>query len=88
MSAKQIPSLNGLRAISIAIVIIFHAGFRNLGYANFPGGQLGVNIFFIISGFLITLLLIEEEKVSKKISLKKFYLRRIFRIFPAYYLHN
>jgi peptidoglycan/LPS O-acetylase OafA/YrhL len=85
MSAKQIPSLNGLRAISIAIVIIFHAGFRNLGYANFPGGQLGVNIFFIISGFLITLLLIEEEKVSKKISLKKFYLRRIFRIFPAYY---
>lgn len=85
MQKQYVPSLNGLRAISIGIVILFHAGFRNLGFANIPGGQFGVNIFFIVSGFLITLLLIEEEKASNTISLKKFYLRRVFRIFPAYY---
>lgn len=85
MSKQYVPSLNGLRALSIGIVILFHCGFRNLGLSNFPGGQFGVNIFFIVSGFLITLLLLEEEKASTTINLKKFYVRRIFRIFPAYY---
>ncbi len=52
----------------------------------FFNGPLAVNIFFIISGFLITTLLIEERESSGSISLKNFYARRIIRIFPAYYL--
>ena len=52
----------------------------------FPGGQFGVNIFFILSGFLITLLLLEEEKWASTVSLKKFYFRRVIRIFPIYYI--
>src|SRR4030095_6240895 len=82
---KHIPSLNGLRAISILFVIIGHIGMRNFKLADSPGGQFGVNIFFIISGFLITLLLLQEEKKQGKVNLKKFYARRILRIFPAFY---
>jgi peptidoglycan/LPS O-acetylase OafA/YrhL len=85
MSARYIPSLNGLRTISIAFVIIGHIGFRNFMKVDSPGGQLGVNIFFIISGFLITHLLLEEEKMNGKISLQKFYSRRTIRIFPVFY---
>jgi peptidoglycan/LPS O-acetylase OafA/YrhL len=85
MSTKYVPSLNGLRAISILFVIIGHMGFRNFHKVDSPGGQLGVNIFFIVSGFLITKLLLEEEKMNGKISLEKFYVRRVFRIFPAFY---
>ncbi len=87
------PSLNGLRAISIILVIFSHLKWTNPGLRSFlydyvpllADGQVGVNIFFIISGFLITSLLIDEEKRSDRVSLKKFYMRRIIRIFPAYY---
>jgi len=85
MADKYVPSLNGLRALSIGIVIIVHCGFKNFGTREFPGAQFGVNIFFVLSGFLITLLLLEEERLSATINLKKFYFRRILRIFPAYY---
>jgi peptidoglycan/LPS O-acetylase OafA/YrhL len=51
----------------------------------FRDGGFGVNVFFVISGFLITKLLLEEEELNKKISLKDFYIRRCLRIFPAYY---
>src|SRR6476660_6758228 len=85
MAEKYIPSLNGLRALSIGIVIAVHCGFKTFD-SPLAGGQFGVNIFFVLSGFLITLLLLEEEKLSTGISLKKFYLRRILRIFPAYYI--
>jgi peptidoglycan/LPS O-acetylase OafA/YrhL len=92
---KQIISLNGLRAISILIVIGAHLRIHNffpetnkaLKYFGFMffNGQLGVNVFFVISGFLITTLLIRERERSGTISLKNFYARRAFRIFPAYY---
>jgi len=85
MTAKYIPSLNGLRALSIMFVLISHIQSRNFNHLDSPGGQIGVNIFFIISGFLITFLLFEEEKQKGSISLKKFYFRRILRIFPVYY---
>jgi peptidoglycan/LPS O-acetylase OafA/YrhL len=85
MSTKYVPSLNGLRALSILFVITGHLAYRNFHGADLPGPQMGVNIFFIISGFLITLLLLEEEKINGSINLKKFYLRRTLRIFPAYY---
>ncbi|MES2828483.1 MAG: acyltransferase [Bacteroidota bacterium] len=90
----HIPSLNGLRAISILMVIFSHFhmhGFlsqnpilKSISTICF-NGPLGVHIFFTISGYLITTLLIREETHLGKISLKSFYFRRTVRIFPAYY---
>ena len=75
----DIPSLDGLRAVSIAIVFAAHAG-----YEVVPGG-LGVTIFFVISGFLITTLLRIEMEARDTVSLHNFYLRRVFRILPLFY---
>jgi peptidoglycan/LPS O-acetylase OafA/YrhL len=73
-----IPSLDGLRAISILIVLVSHAGYGNV----VPGG-LGVTIFFFLSGYLITTLLMDERERSGRIDIGKFYLRRLFRLFPS-----
>jgi peptidoglycan/LPS O-acetylase OafA/YrhL len=72
------PDIDGLRAIAVVSVIIFHINSTLL-----PGGFLGVDIFFVISGFLITSLLLKELQSTKKICLKGFYVRRIKRIIPA-----
>ena len=72
-----IPSLDGLRAISILIVLVSHTGYGSV----VPGG-LGVTIFFFLSGYLITTLLMEENERSGRIDIGKFYLRRAFRLFP------
>jgi peptidoglycan/LPS O-acetylase OafA/YrhL len=94
MSSDRIPSLDGLRAISIALVVFGHlmgtGGFADLSAVNVGGGLgalsfLGVRFFFTISGFLITNLLIKELAATGNIDLGRFYLRRTFRIFPAYY---
>lgn len=69
--------IDGLRAISVLSVIFFHAGF-----ALFSGGYIGVDIFFVISGYLITNILLSEKK-SGEFSLIKFYERRARRILPA-----
>lgn len=95
---KYYPSLNGLRAISIALVILNHFSIKANIFSALEkyfwlkpikdlleDGQLGVTIFFVISGFLITTLMLNEEEKNDSISIKKFYIRRIFRIFPAYY---
>jgi peptidoglycan/LPS O-acetylase OafA/YrhL len=87
----QIPSLNGLRAISILMVVLAHLSHQGQlvphegrwGYLGYLG-RLGVDMFFVISGFLITLLLLREQARHDEISLKQFYLRRAFRILPAY----
>jgi peptidoglycan/LPS O-acetylase OafA/YrhL len=85
------PSLDGLRAVSILMVLLGHlSGTRNfwsvdLGIGN--NAHLGVTIFFVISGFLITSLLISEQTGTGRISLKLFYLRRTLRIFPASYTY-
>jgi peptidoglycan/LPS O-acetylase OafA/YrhL len=81
-----IPSLNGLRALSIFAVLISHIQDRSLHLQTSSGGQIGVNIFFVISGFLITLLLMKEEERNRSISLKDFFIRRSLRIFPVYFL--
>lgn len=78
---KTIPSLDGLRAMSFFIVFVAHAG---LG-AYVPGG-LGVTIFFFLSGFLITTLMRIEYERHGTVNLKRFWLRRILRIWPAFYL--
>lgn len=73
--------LDGFRGISILLVFIHHAYHTAL-----PGGFLGVDVFFVLSGFLITSLLYEEWQKYGNISLKNFYIRRGFRLMPAVFL--
>jgi peptidoglycan/LPS O-acetylase OafA/YrhL len=75
--APFIPSLNGIRAISVLLVVVAHAGFERV----VPGG-LGVTVFFFLSGYLITSLFLIEQTTYGRISIDKFYLRRVFRLFP------
>jgi peptidoglycan/LPS O-acetylase OafA/YrhL len=89
LSRGQVPSLNGLRAISILLVILSHlARERTLMPQRFwyvgELGHMGVDMFFVISGFLITLLLLREYNRHGTVSVKDFYVRRAFRILPAY----
>jgi peptidoglycan/LPS O-acetylase OafA/YrhL len=92
--SRDIPSLDGLRALSIGIVILSHCwssmpvAVRNIPLvpAILSDGHLGVAVFFVISGYLITLLLLRELDASGTISLKRFYFRRSLRIFPAFYV--
>lgn len=87
---NRIPSLDGLRAISVLMVVLGHAGGhasgfpRALSFAS-HSAALGVDIFFVISGFLITTLLLEEINRTGTVSLKEFYIRRAYRILPAAY---
>jgi peptidoglycan/LPS O-acetylase OafA/YrhL len=87
----RIPSLDGLRAISIALVFAHHvAGTPHspapTSFANrMAFGELGVRVFFVISGFLITGLLLKELDRHQHIRLGRFYFRRTLRIFPPYY---
>lgn len=91
LQQNYFPSLDGLRAVSIAIVILAHLNehfFNNHVLKILVGqGLLGVTIFFVISGFLITSLLLKEQIKTGTISLKNFYLRRFFRIFPLVILY-
>lgn len=81
---KRIPSLDGLRAISIAAVVVYHLlKARDITTVFDAYGNTGVRIFFVISGFLITQLMLKEHERTLDISLKDFYMRRAYRIFPA-----
>jgi len=88
----RIPSLDGLRAISISLVLLSHLGGTRHFLISarvtdfFELGHLGVRVFFVISGFLITNLLLQELAKKNSIHLLKFYFRRTLRIFPPYYL--
>lgn len=79
LALPNIPALDAMRAIAVFLVIFYHFGFERV-----PGG-LGVLIFFVLSGFLITWLLVKENDRTGEISLRGFYLRRALRIFPAFY---
>jgi peptidoglycan/LPS O-acetylase OafA/YrhL len=84
----RVPSLDGLRAISILLVLVGHlAGTRYFPFKteSYPldFGNLGVRVFFVISGFLITGLLLKEMERDGRVSLPHFYFRRTLRIFPA-----
>jgi peptidoglycan/LPS O-acetylase OafA/YrhL len=93
-ASRNIPSLDGLRAISVLMVIAAHI---NGALAHlFPSipfwiylvwGSLGVQTFFVLSGFLITHLLLKELETSGTIRLRRFYFRRSLRIFPAFYVY-
>lgn len=80
---RAIASLDGLRAISCLVVMIAHMRLPVL--SRF--GLLGVRVFFVISGFLITSLLLREYQQSGSLNLRRFYVRRTLRIFPAYYAY-
>ena len=86
-STGYLRSLDGWRAIAILSVILYHSNFQQLGILDtswaWNYGYRGVDIFFAISGLLITSKLLGEEKTSGRISLRKFYVRRAFRILPA-----
>ncbi len=72
------PDVEGLRAVAIVLVVLYHAGLRGLG-----GGYVGVDVFFVISGFVITGVLLREQASSGRTSLLSFYGRRARRIIPA-----
>ena len=75
--------IDGLRALGILGVIAYHLEIFIDGNQLLPGGFLGVDIFFVVSGYLITSLLYEEYKVKGNFSLLNFYLRRAKRLLPA-----
>jgi len=74
------PSLDGLRALSVGVVLLYHAGFSWM-----HGGFFGVEVFFVVSGFLITSLLLDETDRNGQVSFRQFWLRRARRLFPALY---
>ena len=77
--AKHVPALDGLRGVAILLVVTHH----QLIPLSLSGGFLGVDLFFVLSGFLITTLLLTEFDATRTISLKNFYLRRVLRLGPA-----
>ncbi|MFL2675396.1 MAG: acyltransferase family protein [Alphaproteobacteria bacterium] len=78
------PEIDGLRAIAVLCVIIYHTDLNFFNFQILSGGFLGVDIFFVISGYLITSILLKEFNKTGKISLNYFYERRIRRILPAF----
>ena len=72
------PDIQGLRAVAVGLVLLYHAGLT-----LFPGGYVGVDVFFVISGFLITGMLVRQAEERGRIDLADFYARRIRRILPA-----
>ena len=96
-SLRRIPSLDGLRALSIVLVMGLHTVQRygadhpehppGLLWSVVLNGSLGVTIFFVISGYLITRLLLHEQQTRGAISMSGFYLKRAFRILPPLYVY-
>jgi peptidoglycan/LPS O-acetylase OafA/YrhL len=72
------PALDGVRAIAIALVFTTHAY-----HPAMPGGRVGVDVFFVLSGYLITSILLHEFTLTGQISMANFYMRRLLRLSPA-----
>ncbi|MBK9047983.1 MAG: acyltransferase [Bacteroidetes bacterium] len=98
MSKKvYFENLDGLRFLCFLSVFFFHSFHTEYDFIKdnpvctfikkdlFGNGNLGVNFFFVLSGFLITFLLIEEKKLNRQIDLRNFWIRRILRIWPLFY---
>lgn len=77
----HLPGLDGLRALAVSAVLLYH-----LDLPWIPGGFLGVDVFFVLSGFLITTLVLEEVERTGRLDYRKFYLRRARRLLPALWL--
>ena len=83
MKISYRPEIDGLRAIAVASVILYHAQIVIQGHEPFRGGFIGVDIFFVISGYLISLIIFKELTTTGTFSFKYFYERRVRRILPA-----
>lgn len=83
LAARHVPELDGLRGIAIIVVLVHH----QLTTFYLKGGFLGVDLFFVLSGFLITGLLVSEFDHTGSISIRKFYMRRVLRLGPALALY-
>ena len=83
MKINYRPEIDGLRAIAVSSVIFYHAQINIFGTKIFEGGFIGVDIFFVISGYLITSIIYKEIKSDGNFSFAYFYQRRIRRILPA-----
>ena len=82
----HIKALDGLRAVAVLIVMFHHLDLLIPEKKEFfKAGYLGVDVFFVLSGFLITSVLIKEQSKSENINLKNFFLRRTLRLIPAYW---
>src|SRR5687768_12757282 len=73
----HLPALDGLRGLAVVAVLLFH------GTTLLPGGFLGVDLFFVLSGFLITTLLLREQASTGAVALGRFWIRRARRLLPA-----
>ena len=78
--SKYLPSIDSLRALAVLVVIIYHVDVNYL-----PGGFLGVDLFFVLSGYLISSLIIKEYRKTGSLNLYNFYIRRARRLLPAVY---
>ena len=85
LDQRYFPLLDGLRCLAIVSVVWYHAAGQSYASGPLSRGFEGVSLFFVISGFLITTLLLREQSETGCISLQSFYLRRTLRIFPVYY---
>ena len=83
MKLNYRPEIDGLRAIVVFAVILYHADITLFGYNFFKGGYIGVDVFFVISGYLITGFILKELETSGRFSFLNFYERRARRILPA-----
>jgi hypothetical protein len=81
---RYAPGLDGIRALAVAAVVVYHLGTTG-GAHPLRGGFLGVDVFFVLSGYLITSLLIVEARQTGRISIRQFYQRRARRLLPALY---
>ncbi|MDB4856704.1 acyltransferase [Gammaproteobacteria bacterium] len=86
MQISYRPEIDGLRAIAVVTVILYHAQVAFFGLQLFQGGGIGVDIFFVISGYLITLIILKELSATDTFSFKGFYKRRVRRILPALFV--
>ncbi|TAL28626.1 MAG: acyltransferase [Alphaproteobacteria bacterium] len=75
---QYVPALDGVRAVAVFLVMLSH-----VGVPGFTGGGMGVDVFFVLSGFLITTLLLEEMDAKGRINVLHFYARRLLRLYPA-----
>src|SRR4249920_3018042 len=76
--ANYRPHLDGLRALAVYLVVAYHAGIGALS-----GGFIGVDVFFVLSGYLVTLLLLRDLEVAERVRPARFYARRYRRLLPA-----
>ena len=86
-AGDHVDALDGLRGVAVLLVVLYHCGFPSLQAFSLIPGWIGVDLFFALSGFLITTLLLQERRDTGAIRLGHFWVRRFLRLMPAYYAY-